>query len=237
MNAELQLLRGTVHHLTIERGTAIGMATGLSGAGLAGAATGTLLAKSSAEDAVEFFTCTVGEKRVAGRFTKASFKNGDAIEVAAEPQTDGTYAALAIRRPSDQTIWMFPHCSRGRKAHWSYAIRTMAWIFLALLLISALFFGSFELFGREKSLPGSLWFMSATSGVLSFSMACHLSIGSAFHWRPFVQRAETIFTAFGYRDPSRVDLAQQHKKYVRQHGGKQPDRLEARWVYHYVDAS
>lgn len=249
MNAELQLLRGTISDLLIDQGkeeflqtnsnrtAGAAMATGLAAAGLAGAAASALLATTGAGDSVEFFTCIVGGQRVAGRFTKASFKNGDSVEVAAQVQRDGTYAALAVRRPSDQTVWMFPHCSRGRKTHWIYAIRMLGWIFFTLLVMSGVSFGSFEFFAREASPKSFLWFIAAMSGVLSFAMACHLSISTARRWRPFVRKAEAIFTAFGYRDPRGVDMEQQHKKYLRQHGGKWPYLVEAPWVFRYADAS
>ncbi len=247
MKEKLELLQGIVCDLVIEPGEedfvqgrgdrALGtvVATGLAAAGLAGAATGALLATTGGGDSVEFFTCTVDGKRVAGRFTKASFKDGDWVDVAADPQSDGTYAALAVRRPSDQTVWMFPHCSRGNKKHWAYAIGMIAWLFFWLVLMSGLAFGMHEYFGNEKSPESLLWFTAAMSGVLSLAVACHLSIRTARRWRPFVQKAEAIFAAFGYRDPSRVDMEQQHKKYLRQHGGKWPYLVEAPWVYRYAD--
>ncbi len=234
MKFELQLLRGIICDLVIERGEedfvqsrgdrALGTVatTGLAAAGLAGAATGALLATTGGGDSVEFFTCTVDGKRVAGRFTKASFKNGDSVEVAADPQSDGTYAALAVRRPSDQTVWMFPHCSRGSKKHWAYASRVVGMLFFAIFLNGALFAGGIEFFSQKKASASALLFACVMGGALAFSMACHLSIRVARRWRPFVQKAEAIFAAFGYRDPSRVDMEQQHKKYLRQHGGKWP---------------
>ncbi len=248
MKFELQLLRGIVCDLVIERGEedfvrsrgdrAVGTvaATGLAAAGLAGAATGALLATTGGGDSVEFFTCTVDGKRVAGRFTKTSFKDGDWVEVAADPQSDGTYAALAVRRPSDQTVWMFPHCSRGSKKHWAYAFQMILVIFFALYFGGVIFFGAIEFSSKQKSDSSYLLFALIMGGALMLAMACHLSISTARRWRTFVQKAEAIFTAFGYHDPSRVDMVQQHKKYLRQHGGKWPYLVEAPWVYQYADA-
>jgi len=250
MNAKLQLLRGRISDLLVEqskeefmqtnsdRKVGAAMATGLAAAGLAGAASSALLATAGAGDSVELFTCIVGGQRVAGRFTKASFKNGDSVEIAAESQRDGTYAALAVRRPSDRTVWMFPHCSRGRRTHLTFSICLFLWILLGIFIMSAAFILMGIWTHREKHIPFDLLIhMGIISVILSLISSLYFSIRFATRWLFFVRKAEAIFTAFGYRDPGGVDMEQQHKKYLRQHGGKWPYLVEAPWVFRYADAS
>ena len=47
------------------------------------------------------------------------FKEGDEVEVVSE-RIDGTWKAFAVVRPLDRIIALYPHCSRGRKAHWRH---------------------------------------------------------------------------------------------------------------------
>jgi hypothetical protein len=53
---------------------------------------------------------------------------------------------------------------------------------------------------------------------------------------PIARRAEQIFTALGYPDPSRVDLPRDHKRYCKTHGIKWPYLTDGPWIYHYLDA-
>ncbi|MDA5589937.1 hypothetical protein PL318_10925 [Burkholderia pseudomallei] len=45
------------------------------------------------------------------------FQDEEEVEVVAEPSKDGTYRVFAILRPSDRTIALYPHCSRGKRVH------------------------------------------------------------------------------------------------------------------------
>ena len=103
---------------------------------LAGAATNSLAMAGGGTDSVQAFTAIVDGKRISGRFSKIWFKDGDHIECAVDQQPDGSYAVYAVRRPSDQTLWMFPHCSRGRRKHWKYASKMC--LILALITTSFL---------------------------------------------------------------------------------------------------
>lgn len=100
VNSPLQLISGVVSDLKIHSGeeefvrsrgqqiAGVGVAAGLAVEGLAGAAAGAGLAAASAGDAVEFFSCKVGDQLVEGRFAKASFKNGDELSVYLEAPHD-----------------------------------------------------------------------------------------------------------------------------------------------------
>ncbi|MEJ8846201.1 hypothetical protein [Variovorax rhizosphaerae] len=75
-----------------------------------------------------------------------TFKEGDEVEVVVELQSDRTLTALAVRRPSDQILWIFPHCSRGAMAQNRHALRIFFWTFVVISLISSIGYGK---------LPGS----------------------------------------------------------------------------------
>ncbi|CAG2133149.1 Uncharacterised protein [Ralstonia mannitolilytica] len=132
MSDGLELISGMVSSLTIhdgeqaflseaQQGSGAAVAAGLATAGLAGAAAGAGLAATSTGDAVQFFTCQLGERTVAGGFSKVTFKNGDEVSFVVARQPRAADRALAAIRPRDHTLWMSLHCSRGVRAHRRFA--------------------------------------------------------------------------------------------------------------------
>ncbi|WP_277424923.1 putative type VI secretion system effector [Burkholderia oklahomensis] len=90
------------------------MAAGLAGSG---GAIGLVSLTGTREEAdkVQF---DIDGKKMAGWLMWSPFKDGDEVEVVAEPLRDGTYQAFAVLKPDDKTIALYPHCSRGRIAHY-----------------------------------------------------------------------------------------------------------------------
>jgi hypothetical protein len=132
MSDGLELISGTVSGLTIhdgeqaflsaaQQGSGAAVAAGLAAAGLAGAAAGAGLAATSTGDAVQFFTCQLGERTVAGGFSRVTFKDGDEVSFVVARQPPAADRALAAIRPRDHTLWMSLHCSRGIRAHRRFA--------------------------------------------------------------------------------------------------------------------
>ncbi|MES2016037.1 MAG: putative type VI secretion system effector [Pseudomonadota bacterium] len=243
MNKKLALLTGTLSDLQtgndeenfVSSGgaemAAGSAAIGLAAAGLAGAATNSLIAASGATDSVQSFTGIVNGKRISGRFSKIWFKDGDHLECAVDLQNDGSYAVYAVRRPSDQTLWMFPHCSRGRKKHWKYASKMcviLALITTTFLLLVLMPHYGIALWANEKSYHAVTVF-----SIMGVVMGFYFSLKTAFRWTPFVVMAESIFTAFGYPDPAHVDMPEQDRAFWK----KQPSAVSegsAPWVFRYI---
>lgn len=246
MNAPLSVITGVVSGLTIHSGeeefvrsrgqqaAGVGAAAGLAVEGLAGAAAGAGLAAASAGDAVEFFSCKVGDQFVEGRFSKASFKDGDELRVVTSKQ-QGRPLVLAARRAVDHVIWMVPHCSRGVAAHKMFALRMLGWLLIGL---PAFFFSMpmlFILFDNSPTEVGFIQFMGGISLVMGITAALYYSIRFYRQWLPIAQQAEQIFAALGYPDPSRVDLPRDHKLYCKANGIKWPYLTDGPWIYHYLD--
>ena len=248
MSQGLTLISGVVSGLALHEGeeefvrsagqqaAGIGAAAGLAAAGVAGSAVGASLAAMSAGDAVQFFSCKVSDVPMQGRFSKATFKNGDEIEAVVETASGGRNAALAVRRPKDQVLWMVPHCSRGGLAHREFATR----LFLVLLIGLPIFFvaayvGLGKLGNYDPLELKGLKFMGILDLVLGFVAASYFSIRFYFQWRPIAQQAEGIFATLGYHDPSRVDLPRDHKLYCKAHGIKWPYLSDGPWIYYYIN--
>lgn len=243
-NRKLTLISGRLSELRIEDSeenfvssggaevVAGATATGLAVAGLAGAATTSLYAASGGSDSVQSFTGIVDGKRISGRFSKIWFKNGDHLECAVDQLTDESCTAYAVRRPSDQTLWMFPHCSRGSKKHWKYA-RKMSVILAFSMAIGLLLFlvphYGFALWDNKKS-----YFVSTIFIIMGVVMGLYFSLNTARKWAPFVAIAESIFTAFGYPDPAQVDMPEQDSAFWKKNAAAGVSGDSAPWVFRYL---
>jgi len=219
---------------TTDKTVGIGLAATLALSGLAGAATGAMLATSGSADSVQFFSCTVDNKRVAGRFSNVWFENGDAVEAVGELQRDGSFAVYAIRRTKDRTLWMFPHCSRGGWAHWAYALKVIPLITVVIAVSVGLVFALAEWQSDTTAPLGLLWVMFWLVLVNSLLIGFYFPLKIARKWRPFVDIAERVFAALGYDHPARVDMEKQNAIYWKKHAKPDEQRRVAPWVFRYV---
>ena len=88
-------------------------------AGLVGtlAETATTATSGMVEEA-DYIEFTLQGCAVKGWVWRSPFDNGDEVEVVAKWQHDH-FEAYAVARPADRVVALYPHCSRGRKPHWS----------------------------------------------------------------------------------------------------------------------
>jgi hypothetical protein len=243
-NKRLELLVGSLSDLCVENKeenfvsadsasmAARGAAAGLGIAGLAGGAANALFAAAGGTDSVQYFTGLLDGKRISGRFSKIWFQNGDELECVVDPQSDGSFAVYAVRRPSDQTLWMFPHCSRGRKKHWKYARKMCVVLSLlttgCMLLFLTPKFG-FALWSKPETAFGANIFT-----VMGIALGLYFSLNTARRWAPFVAVAESIFAAYGYPDPAEVDMPKENSIYWKTHATAGELRKFSPWVYRYI---
>jgi hypothetical protein len=201
-----------------ERTAVAGTAAGLAAVGFGGAAVGTSSAASASADSVEFFSCKVDGRPVIGRFSKASFKNGDQLEVVLSNERDPALA-IAARRDADRTLWVAPHCSRGTKAHRRASLRLSLWL---LLLGPAFVFSGYLILGvwlgSNRAEVSAMLFPVVVSVGLGWIAAAYMPTRFYFRWLAIARQAEAIFSAFGYANPSQVDLQRDHKRYCKAHG-------------------
>jgi hypothetical protein len=141
-------------------------AAGLAAAGLAGAATGAAMSSGDAADKVTVFECKVGTQSVKGRFGEVTFANGDQIQVVGTVFKE-ELSALAVTRPSDRTIWMHPHCSRGTKAYRRFCLR---WIPILSVGTPALMVTAATLFSSERAMPIAFLAVIVLGSALMFSL-------------------------------------------------------------------
>ncbi|WKZ87112.1 hypothetical protein N5B55_20325 [Ralstonia pickettii] len=247
MSDGLELISGMVRGLTIhdgeqaflseaQQGSGAAVAAGLATAGLAGAAAGAGLAATSTGDAVQFFTCQLGERTVAGGFSKVTFKNGDEVSFVVARQPRAPDRALAAIRPRDHTLWMSLHCSRGVRAHRRFAYGVFLRLVVGLPVFFCASYLASSLFSFGPKIDAGTFHivlpMFSTFGVVA---AIYYGLRFYFQWRPVAQQAERIFAVLGYPNPSRVDLPRDHKRYSKARGIKWPYLSDGPWIYHYLD--
>ena len=203
-------------------------AAGLAAAGLAGAATGAAMSSSDAADKVTAFECKVGTQSVKGRFGEVTFGDGDQIEVVGSV-FNGELSALAVIRPSDRTIWMHPHCSRGTSAYRRFCFR---WIPALSFLTPVVFVLTMTLISGRRELD--FWFFAETiiSGAI---MVAILLVSLARKFLRFARLSNQIFTGLRFDQPESVDLPKRLSVASSQLSPEDRQRYHPwkRWVYKY----
>jgi hypothetical protein len=143
-------------------------------------------------------------KRIRAWVWLSVFKEGDEVEVVAEPMGD-VWQGYGVRRLSDKIVALHPHCSRGRYAHYKASTKWLFIIYLTVFLFLLLVGSIRMMFKGDGDWLSFAAFMIAggLAGLLAYAF---------FAWRiarklmGFVRLAEGIFTAFGWSDVKNIDL-------------------------------
>jgi hypothetical protein len=140
------------------------------------------------------------------------FKEGDEVEVVAEPDDNG-WLGYGIRRISDRIVALHPHCSRGRYAHYKASFSWFFKLFGALLLgfwILVEKVGYFKSASMVDVAPIILAITVASLlGALTYGV---IAYRIAMRFMGFVRLAEGIFQVFGWPDVKNIDLPAITKK-------------------------
>ncbi|HSC80425.1 MAG TPA: putative type VI secretion system effector, partial [Chitinolyticbacter sp.] len=124
----------------------------------------------------------------------------------------GRYNAYAITRPSDRTIALYPHCSRGKSSHVRNAAK---WWFIgtsALLAVSITFFSIVALFHGKQTLIDLYRYSLSWVTPLIYLFFGAMTFSLTKKWMPFVRLSEQCFSALNWENPSDVDLVASTKK-------------------------
>lgn len=229
---EAVLLRGRISGYRCQRGAAnfffskndqraLGMAAvGAALVGAVGPAMGTAIAASDMEEDADQVEFTIDGKRVSGWVWRSPFLEGDEVEVAAEKEGD-KYSVVAIARPADKLIAMYPHLAKGR---WAHILNALKWWFFGtgFFLILSTLFGLivFSLNGTEIfSIRTAKIFLMVDFVVLTFMLLPTIHI--ALQYMPFVRAAEAVFKIMGWRNVGFIDLNKSSR--VRRQGDEDPE--------------
>jgi hypothetical protein len=218
-NATPTVLHGQVRGLSRQRETANffftssdqtamgGIAVAAAAAGLGAQAVGTAMAASDLEETADYLSFWIGDQRCKGWVWRSPIREGDMVEVVGSPGADH-FELCAVVRSRDRMIALYPHMSRGRKAHWTNALKLWAYgtlivsaaFYICALVMAVISSGmseasdiSYHLILISVCLAGGLFFL-----VMTFFLARR--------WMKFVLPAEQIFAALGWGDPEQIDL-------------------------------
>jgi hypothetical protein len=192
----------------------VAVAAALAGAG--GAAMSTAASASDMEEEADQVEFQIANQPVKGWLWRSPFKQGDSVEVVAEWQGDH-YEAYAVVRPKDRVIALYPHCSRGTKAHIQNAIKWWLIGVTGFMIFGWLFFafGHFVVFRRlAKEFMGfdaNFLILGAAMYAFFGLMTIHLT----WKWMKFVRLSERIFKVLGWPNPSHMDLIKTSKQQLR----------------------
>jgi hypothetical protein len=195
-----------------ERDTVDGVAPLASLVGMPGQAASTeSSSRDIAEDAdrVKF---TLDGKPVWGWLWFSPFNEGDDVSAVVE-KVNGKYVAYAVLRPRDRLIALYPHCSRGKLAHWRAVFRELLKWGTALLILMLVVFAVLGAFTAD-SFADWLDDMRQTLKISLYVCVPLLLVTTVilgFKLMKFVRMAETIFSELGWPAVSRIDLIARSK--------------------------
>jgi len=175
---------------------AVAIAAGLAGMG--GQAMSTAANAGDLEEEGDYLEFTLDGKALSGWVWRSPFKEGDEVEIAAE--TDGDrHEIFGVARPSDRTIALYPHCSRGRTRHFINAAKW--WLILSgsgVLFVSFMMRDSLVQAISERGVQWEVFSFFAFFGAMVFSLS--------HKWFPFVRVAENVLRTLGWPNPGSIDL-------------------------------
>ncbi|QKM57704.1 putative type VI secretion system effector [Burkholderia glumae] len=189
---------------------ATAIAAGL--AGLGGIAAGLGAAAMDTTEEADLIEFDLDGKPVKAWVWVSVFKEGDEVEVVAEPSSDG-WTGYGIRRVSDCIVALHPHCSRGRHAHYKASFSWFSKIVGCILLAIYLILAAMSYFSGD-----SLWDFAGFALALVPAMLISAAIFGIIAYRisrkylGFVLLAEGIFQVFGWKNVRDIDLPAITKK-------------------------
>ena len=125
---KLSAISGVIERYAVARGRAnfffqegdqaiMGMVAMAAGAvGAAGPAVAPAWAATDLEEEADEVRFELGGKMVRGWLWRSPFKEGDSVQAVGRWDGD-EFEAVAVARPDDQMIALYPHLSRGSTAH------------------------------------------------------------------------------------------------------------------------
>jgi hypothetical protein len=217
-----QLLRGRIQNLrktrcrrdfvfTASDRTNMGataIAAGLTGLGGVAAGLGAMAVDTTEEaDLLEF---ELGGKAVKAWVWVSVFKEGDEVEVVAEPDGDG-WLGYGIHRISDRIVALHPHCSRGRYAHYRASARWWLRISAGFLLFMYVLVSVLALLQSVQNWTGIVQ-AGALGGAGLVLIFAFIAFRVSRKFSGFVHLAEGIFQVFGWPNVKNIDLPALTKK-------------------------
>ncbi|MGL5181466.1 putative type VI secretion system effector [Herbaspirillum huttiense] len=209
---ELIKMSGTIRHYTCERGEAsfvltrkdkarMGMVSvALAAAGMGGQAIATASNAASLQEEADYVEFDLDGNKVKGWLWRSPFKEGDIVDAVVAWQGE-YFELIAVAKPADRLIALYPHCVRGRRAFYGLVFRwwfIFAGIYPPVFTFLLLWFG-----GMTRALFKLPFWISWGGSAAGFTFVIFML---TLQWTPFGKAAQRVFSVLGLNDPSGVDL-------------------------------
>ena len=223
-----KLLRGTISGLRVRRckqdfilseaqhAYAEATAVGAVAAGMGGATMGILQMSSNSSEEADWVEFDLDDKPVVGWMWKMPMREGDAVEVVAEPMPAVGYFAYSIRRDSDDLVAIYPHAISGRTALYRRLMKYMLIMFSFCFGILCVLYYS----GAGGAQPKDDLLFPLYIGAPGLALFWFLFHRAYRKMAPFARLAEVVFSIYGWKDVRQIDL-------VRASKGKIPANADA----------
>ena len=175
------------------------MGMGAAGIGLIGMA-------GNADEEADWVDFELEGKQVKGWLWMMPMRNGDTVEVVAEPMGNNRYVAYAVKRDGDELLAVYPHATAGRKVHYRKSVNAWMWCSFLAYLFPAFFFVMHEGLGALLHTDTQLFFLTTFSFWITISAVIAFRVSRKL--MGFVRIAEVIFKTFGWPDVENIDLRQ-----------------------------
>lgn len=181
-------------------------------AGAAGIAASTARDAANLREQADYIEMKINGQLAKGWVWFSPFKDGDEVEIIGTQQND-YFEIIAVTRPKDKVIALYPHCSRGKTAH----IKTVfKWWFLSVSFLVAILapvvFGFFDLISGKDEIFSLIDFdyIYVCAAVYAIFGAYAYVTGKKFMM--YVHAATRIFKVMDLQDPDHIDLPKRTKR-------------------------
>ncbi|MBN3839381.1 putative type VI secretion system effector [Burkholderia sp. Ac-20349] len=206
--------------------TAMGATAVVAGlAGLGGVAIGLAASADDTAEEAALLEFELDGKSIRAWVWLSVFKEGDEVEIVAEPFGE-IWRAFGIRRVSDRIVALHPHCSRGRYAHYKATARWWFLIYSSMMLVMV-FLGLVVIPFKEIHDWFAVFYMYAVGGGMAAAVFGVIAFNISRKFMGFVRLAEGIFSGFGWKNVKNIDLPAITKK------SKQPGEPGALGVLYF----
>jgi len=179
------------------------MGMGATGIGLVGMA-------GNADEEADWVEFELDGRQVKGWLWMMPMRNGDTVEVVAEPTGNNRYVAYAVKREGDDLLAVYPHATAGRKVHYRKSIKIWIWCSTVAYLIPALILVMHE--GLDTLLDEFMQLGLLIGLAIWVPVTALIAFAASRKLMGFVRIAEVIFKTFGWPDIENIDLRQTSKE-------------------------
>ncbi|MCD5361675.1 putative type VI secretion system effector [Chromobacterium aquaticum] len=180
-------------------------------AGAAGIAASTARDTANLREEADYVEMKVNGQLAKGWVWFSPFQAGDEVEVIGT-QRDDYFEIVAILRPKDRIIALYPHCSRGKNAHikniikwWALSVSFMLFLLFPAFIFIVNIFTSYDLIKLFFD------FDYICTCIFFYTLFGLYSFVTGKRFMMFVNAATQVFKTMELSDPDNIDLPKKTK--------------------------